>query len=335
MTWWWGLGLGIAVVASGVITSLVRNFAMRRGMLDIPGPRSSHEQPTPRGGGIGFVGVGCAALLALLVVDPEGRNLWIGLLGGGLVVAGVGFWDDRRTLGSWLRLALYGLGVLWAVFWVGGLPGLSLGVGTLTLGSVGYVLAWLGTFAFLNIYNFMDGIDGIAAGEGLVVSTAAGILLALGGDWPLAVLCWALAAGLIGFLPWNWHPAKIFMGDVGSNFLGFTFCLLAVASENRGSLPALVWVLLLGVFVVDGGTTFLRRIWRREALWVAHNTHAYQRAVQRGYSHAQVTGAVMLINVALGALAALVWRFPVGLLPALVGSWAILIVPYLRYARRG
>jgi len=324
-------GLMIAVLASAAVTGAVRHFALRWGMLDVPGPRSSHTRPTPRGGGLGFVLVFYGAVISFFCIFPAERALWTALLGG-LLVAGVGWWDDRRSLSSWLRLGLYCLAVLWAVLWLGGLPRLSVGFRTLPLGALGYVLSWSATLAFLNIYNFMDGIDGLAAGEGLTTCLAAGCLLALAADWPLAIACWVLAAGLTGFLPWNWHPARIFMGDVGSNFLGFTFCVLAIASENRGSLPALMWVILLGVFVVDGGATFLRRLLRREPLWVAHKTHAYQQAVQRGYNHAQVTGAVLLINAALGALAALAWLFPVALVPALLGSWAVLLVPFLHYA---
>lgn len=329
---WLAPMLAGAVLVSGVITGAVRRFALRRGMLDVPGPRSSHVRPTPRGGGLGFVLVFLAAVTALLWCYPGDRHVWAAVLGGGLLVAGVGWWDDRRALSSWVRLALYGVAALWAVLWLGGLPNLSLGLRTLRLGGAGYLLAWLGTFAFLNIYNFMDGIDGLAGGEGLVVSLAAGCLLALAGDWPLATVCWALAAGLLGFLPWNWYPAKIFMGDVGSNFLGFTFCILAIASENRGSLPALVWMVLLGVFVVDGGITFLRRIARREQLYIAHKKHAYQRAVQRGYSHGQVAGAVLAINVGLALLAFAAWRFPVLLMPAFFGALVVLFLPYRHFA---
>lgn len=329
----WILGLVLAAFVSSVLTALVRRFALRRGMLDVPGPRSSHDRPTPRGGGLGFVLVFLGMLGALLWLYPADRNVWVALLGGGLLVSGVGWWDDRQSLSSWSRLGFYALATLWAVIWLGGMPRLSLGVREVPLGIFGGVLAWLGTFAFLNIYNFMDGIDGLAAGEGLTVSLAAGCMLALAGDWPLAIACWALAAGLSGFLPWNWHPAKIFMGDVGSNFLGFTFCILAIASENRGSLPALVWVLLLGVFVVDGGVTFLRRMWHREPLYVAHKSHAYQRAVQRGYSHGRVSSTVLGINAGLAILALVSWKTPVLLLPTLGGTVVLLLVPYLCFTR--
>ena len=320
-------------VASYFLTRWIRLFALRQGILDIPNPRSSHGKPTPRAGGLAFVSVFLLVVLLFIWLFPVSRSLWFALLGGGFLVGGVGWLDDRKGLSSWLRLFLYGLAIVWAVYWVGGLPQVRTGIGAIPLGLLGYGVAWFGTFCFVNLYNFMDGIDGLAAGEGLVVSIAAGGILAVAGDWELAVTCWVLAASLAGFLRWNWPPAKIFMGDVGSNFLGIVFCVLAIASENRGSMPLLILGVLLAVFVVDGIATLTRRLLHGEPPYKAHCEHAYQRAVQKGYSHQQVTMSILLINVLLAGFGFMAWHWPVALLPVVFSVGGLLFVLWWYFSR--
>jgi len=327
----WALCLGSFVV-SYALSAWIRSFALRKGILDIPNPRSSHVVATPRGGGLAFVIIFLAAVLAFLIVFPSHQSLWIALLGGGGLVSAVGWLDDRKGLSSWLRLFFYGLAIAWAIYWIGGLPRIETGIGVVRLGLLGYGVGWFVTFTFVNLYNFMDGIDGLAAGEGLVVSIAAGGILAVAGDWELAVACWVLAAALAGFLRWNWPPAKIFMGDVGSNLLGFVFCILAIASENRGSMPVLVWVVLLSVFWVDGVATLTKRLLHGKPPYEAHREHAYQRAVQAGYSHQQVTSAILLINLALGGLGFLAWRWPVLLLPVVLAVYVSLFITWWHFS---
>ena len=320
-------------VASYFLTRWIRLFALRQGILDIPNPRSSHGKPTPRAGGLAFVSVFLLAVLLFIWLFPVSRSLWFALLGGGFLVGGVGWLDDRKGLSSWLRLFLYGLAIVWAVYWVGGLPQVQIGIYAIRLGFLGYGVAWFGTFCFVNLYNFMDGIDGLAAGEGLVVSIAAGGILASAGDWSMATVCWVLAASLAGFLRWNWPPAKIFMGDVGSNFLGFVFCVLAIASENRGSVPLLIWVVLLSVFLVDGFATLTRRLLHGEPPYKAHREHAYQRAVQKGYSHRQVTMSILMINALLAGFGFMAWRWPVALLPVVFLAGGLLFVLWWYFSR--
>ena len=322
-----------AFVIGYSLTAWIRAFALRKSILDIPNPRSSHVVATPRGGGLAFVAVFLLAVLLFIWLFPASRNLWFALLGGGFLVGGVGWMDDRKGLSSWLRLFLYGLAIVWAVYWVGGLPQVQTGIGAIRFGLLGYGVAWFVTFTFVNLYNFMDGIDGLAAGEGLVVSLAAGGILAIAGDWHLAIACWVLTAGLGGFLRWNWPPAKIFMGDVGSNFLGFVFCVLAIASENRGSVPVLIWVVLLSVFWVDGVATLTKRLLHGKPPYEAHREHAYQRAVQRGYSHQQVTMTILLINVVLAGFGFLVWHWPVALLPVVFLVGGSLLVLWWYFSR--
>jgi len=329
----WAL-LACSLPVSFILTWLTRRFAGQAGMVDVPSHRSSHSIPTLRGAGAGFVLVALAWMLASVWLFDGNRPLWIGLLGGGLLVAVVGWTDDRKRLPSGLRLLFYGLAAAWTVGWLGGLPVVDLGVFKLHLGIFGAAVAWAWIFCFTNVYNFMDGIDGLAAGEGLAVSAAAGALLFLHGDQERALLCWVLSAALGGFIPWNWSPAKVFMGDVGSNFLGFLFASLAIASENRGSLPVLIWGVLLLVFLVDGVSTFVLRLLRGERVSVAHRSHAYQRAVEAGSSHTQVTSAVLMLDGALIALAFATQWHPCLLLPVLLSSTGLLFLIWLRFARR-
>lgn len=326
-----------SLVAAGFALSAgltwgARRHALRRGMLDVPNHRSSHEVPTPRGGGVGFVVVVLAGTLALALAVPSARPLAWALLGGG-AVAGVGWLDDRVSLPASRRLVLHGLAAVWALAWIGPPTELALGVATVPLGWLGAPLAWLGIVWAINLYNFMDGIDGLAAGQA-VIAGAAGALLALAlGSVETGLVAALLAAAAGGFLVWNFPPARIFMGDVGSGFLGYAFAVLALHGAAREGPPLLVWVLLLGVFLVDATATLLRRMARSRDWMEAHREHAYQQAVQRGHSHRRVT--LVLLGVALGlacaaAVAALV---PVLALPLAVLATVALLLGWRRYAQ--
>ena len=310
----------------------MRQFTIHRDMFDVPNARSSHDTPTPRGGGIVFSILLLLVAAGLTAVGAPHRDLWIALLGGGVLVAAVGWLDDYRKLPSFVRLSLYALAAGWASGWIGGLPAVDLGFATLRLGAAGYVVSWAIILAFTNIYNFMDGIDGLAAGEGATVSFAGGALLIGSGELALGWVFIGLGAALLGFLRWNWEPARIFMGDVGSNLLGFVFAATALATGRFSNLSPWVWALLLGIFVVDGFATFGRRLIRRLPPQQAHRSHAYQGAVQRGHSHAQVASVAIGINVLLAALAVVAWlRTDFGIwLVAL--AYAVLLALHYRYS---
>jgi Fuc2NAc and GlcNAc transferase len=167
-------------------------------------------------------------------------------------------------------------------------------------------LVWL-----TNLFNFMDGIDGLAGMEAVCVSVFGGILLFHGGLASYSQLFWLLAAASLGFLLWNWPPAKIFMGDVGSGFLGFTLGTLALFSSSSNSGLIWPWLILLAAFIVDATVTLLRRMFSRARWYEAHRSHAYQHAAQAWASHTKVTLAVAVINI--GWLFPLAWaasRFP-------------------------
>ena len=270
------------------------SYARRQSILDIPNERSSHITPTPRGGGIVFTALFLAIAALMPFFFPEDMPLWTSLLGGGVLIAAAGWIDDRRGLSASLRLAIHALAVLWVLFQLGGMPNLSLGFRTLHLGLFGHALALLGGVWMINLYNFMDGIDGLAAGEAVIVAGAAGIL-----TWgtTVSLILFALAAAVLGFLIWNRPPAKVFMGDVGSGFLGFVFFVFALFTEKTGTLPLLLWAVLLSVFVVDATLTLIKRARERKPLSAAHRDHLYQRAVLAGRSHKFVTSACLSITL--------------------------------------
>lgn len=313
----------IAVVtvflATSVLTRAFIRYARRGKILDVPNTRSSHITPTPRGGG--FV-IACAFLAALAIVGwrwggGATETLVRTLVLGGLLIAIVGWMDDCRPMRARFRFLTQLAAAAWAVFALRGLHVLDLGFTEFSVNPViGGLFAILAIVWISNLYNFMDGIDGLVASEAALVGGTAGTLLAIAGSPRLALIAWMLAAAAGGFLVWNWHPAKVFMGDVGSVLLGYSFGVLALATEWTRTLPALLWAILLMPFLVDATLTTLRRMLRGERWYEAHRTFSYQRAVQRGYRHSQVTGAVIAMEIPLIALAVLAFLRPVFLLPA-------------------
>ena len=304
--------------ASALLTGALYKYALARQVLDVPNERSAHTIPTPRGGGVAIVVSFIGTLLLLgargLVSPPT-----VAALGGaGAVVALLGFIDDHRPLHPGWRLLAHFVAAAWGLAWLGGLAPLSVGRTVLHLGWAGHALAMVALVWLLNLYNFMDGIDGLA---GLETVTASLVLAALswirGGDD--IMLPATLGAASLGFLAWNWPPARIFMGDAGSGFLGLMIGLLAIRAGHGDPTMFWVWLILLGVFTMDATVTLLQRVHRRERASQAHSDHAYQHAARR-HGHRSVTVAVGAIN--------LFWLAPIALLVVidrLPGAVALLI----------
>jgi Fuc2NAc and GlcNAc transferase len=265
--------------------------------MDLPNHRSSHTVPTPRAGGLAIVlAMALVEIVYLLrgLVELAFAVCFVAQL----VVAMIGLLDDRSPLPPAVRLIVH-LGAAFAVlFGLGGLPAFAIGDRLIELGWWGYGFGALSLVWVLNLFNFMDGIDGIAASEAAFVAGAGGALFwAAGGSDLLTAACMVFAAACLGFLVWNWPPARIFMGDVGSGFLGISIGTLAVAATREHAQALWVWLILGGAFVTDATMTFLRRAMRRERLAVAHRTHAYQWLARRWGSHQRVTLFVLGINV--------------------------------------
>ena len=332
-----GLGLlfavGVAAVTAGAV-EVVRRWALRQSVLDVPNSRSSHTVPTPRGGGLAIVVVtaaGAAAALALGV-----RGALPGLVAGAAVVATVSAVDDVRPLRPRTRFAAHGLaaGLALAVFG----PWTALAVpflGTVPLGTaLGTALGLVWVVGLTNAYNFMDGIDGIAGAQAVVAGGAWTGVGLVAGLPSVAVVGALVAASAAGFLCHNWSPARIFMGDVGSATLGFVFAALGLAASDladgvasqRAPLGAL---LLVWPFVFDAALTFGRRLRAGEDVFAAHRSHLYQRMVIAGWSHRRVAAlyAAFAASSAAGGGVWVVsgngWAATVGLAVPVVGAlWA-------------
>lgn len=324
--------IAAAALLSWLLASRVRLYALDN-LVDIPNERSSHSSPTPRGGGLAIVitvlgGIVVAASLRWITVD-----LALALAGGGAMIAAVGWIDDHRDVPARIRFPIQVAAAVWAIFWLHGMPTLSLGFSAIHLGFPGPILGVLGIVWAINLYNFVDGIDGLAAGEAITTGTIAGLMLLAMGHTGLAMSSLLIAAASAGFLPLNWAPAKLFLGDVGSGTLGYLFAVLSIASENAGAVPVLIWVLLLGAFVFDATVTLCRRVGNGERWYQAHHSHAYQRMVQAGRSHAQVSSMILGINLVLAVLAIVAWLQPSFFLIAIGAGAVLLAVLYLSVER--
>ena len=315
----WLLG---AALGSSLLTGAVRRYALRSDLLDVPNERSLHRTPIPRGGGlaIALVTLGGLTAAALLSRIPAQVGWALGV--GGALVAAVGWLDDRRGVSARLRAAVHLIAAGWAAYWIWGELSLAALAGVVCI-------IWA-----INLYNFMDGIDGLAGAEAGSVGIIAGALFLMAGRDDLAVVAFLVAAAATGFLGWNWPPARIFMGDVGSGFLGFTFGALALIADRSGALPLALGLLLAGVFAFDATITLLRRMARGERWQEAHRSHAYQRLVQAGRTHAEVTSGVLLVNLVLGVLAWLARSGRLSTGAAVLAGIVVLTVLYLAVERR-
>ncbi|MDD4802798.1 MAG: glycosyltransferase family 4 protein [Syntrophomonas sp.] len=318
--------------SSAILVYLVRRYALRKGIVDVPNKRSSHRIVTPRGGGLGFVIPFIFSVIVFGFLDIISLSISMALAGGGSLIALLGWADDKNGLTARVRVFFHFLAAVWAVFCLGGFPALNLGFVDVHLSWLGSLVAVIGTVWLINMYNFMDGIDGIAGAEAISVALAAGVLLFLNSNTGLALICGMLACSVAGFLLWNWPPARIFMGDAGSGFLGYFFACLAIASENTGAMPFIIWILLLGVFVIDATCTLFLRVSQGNKCYEAHRSHVYQLAVQAGYSHKQVTLTVLAINCGLAAIAYSIFKVPLLILPISLTTAVIMVVAY-KYLR--
>jgi Fuc2NAc and GlcNAc transferase len=301
--------LSLGCAASWALTSSVRRYALHADLLDHPNARSSHTVPTPRGGGVAIVVSYLALVLVFAVSGTVDGRVAAALLGAGALVALLGFIDDRRPLPARWRFGGHLLAAAWVIACLGPLPPVPLFgvVVDLRLGAV--VVSALHLVWSINQFNFMDGIDGIASLEAIAVSLGGAFVWWLTqpqGEWLLAV---AFAACVAGFLIWNFPPARIFMGDAGSGFLGCIIATLALASSR--DMPHLFWswVILVGAFMVDATVTLVRRVSKGERFNEAHRCHAYQYAARRHRSHKAVSIAFVAITV--------LWLFPIAVAVAL------------------
>ncbi len=278
------LALVLLAVLSAVLVGIYRRVATRIGLLDTPGSRSSHRYATVSGAGIVLAGVFFVVVILLLACGVIGGKTAL-LFAAVSCVAIVGWLDDRYHLSISLRFSVYAGFSILSVVLIGVRPPVAAG------------LAMIFVLAHINLFNFMDGIDGLAICQTIFCCAAAAWLLQSNTSSDLIPLSYSLAAIAVGALVWNWSPAKIFLGDAGSILLGLSLAIMAVYSTAEGSLHFVTWFILFAVFICDSTITLCSRALTGEKVYQAHRTHVYQLAARRFNSHAAVTCGYMLINL--------------------------------------
>jgi Fuc2NAc and GlcNAc transferase len=324
----------IAFAVALVFVRLLERHAAALHLVDEPNARSSHVVPRPRGGGVGiWVGVGAGLLAVCLLGAPLSAEGRIVLAAAGIVGV-AGLWDDLMSLGIWPRLAIQAAAALLVVLWTGGLDRLPLPPpGDIPLGGAGSALAVIWIVAVTNFFNFMDGADGLAAGQSIISMTAVTLVA-----WPsgAATIALVVSCGTVAFLLRNWSPARIFLGDAGSAFLGFLLGALPLAAspDERGPLALLLGI-SLALFLLDPAVTLVVRTWRGAAVGQAHREHAYQRLFDPRGSHAVAVSRLLGAAAMLAGFAVLGWYFPSAGWAALAAGALVFAVEWRLAATRG
>ena len=313
--------------------SLIRRYAEKREWLDHPNERSSHKLPTPRGGGLAIVilvlGTG------LWFVTEAGLDRGLIYIVGGAIIALLGWRDDLHALSPRLRFIVQGIVAAVSIYGLGYFKVVTIPMfGELQLGVVGIVITFLWIIGLTNAYNFMDGIDGMAGG----VALSAGLgWMWLASNMHNTFAFWlalAIAASSLGFLGHNWTPAKIFMGDVGSTFLGYSFAVLPLIASTHGGDALMLGTLLMWIIIMDAGVTFISRLIKRENVFAAHRSHLYQQFVIAGYKHRTISSLYIFLTL-LAAFLSYEWSQGHQVAPPLIFLGLPLIWVVLSfYARR-
>lgn len=301
--------LMLVFLLSWALTLGLRHYALSRRLMDIPNERSSHTVATPRGGGVAIVAAFLLALPVLYGLELLDLATFCALSGSGLLVAIIGFADDHGHIAARWRLLGHFCAAIWALSWLGGLAPVTVFGSVVDFGWIGNLLAAVYLVWMLNLYNFMDGIDGLASAEALCACLGSALIYRVTGHAEPFWVALLLSSAVAGFLCWNYPPARIFMGDAGSGFLGMALGVLSLSAALAAPDLLWSWVILLGVFVVDSTWTLCRRLLNGDKVYQAHRSHAYQYASRHFQSHKTVTIAVVAIN--------LLWLLPCALLVAL------------------
>ena len=281
----------LAFIISFLLTHIVKYAAQKKLILDVPNERSSHVKPTARGGGIAIALTWFAGISYLYHHGNIEAKLYYALISG-ILISLIGFIDDIYNIKFYIRLIAQSIATMSALYFLGGLNKFDCGFYTIENNFILTTLALFGIIWFINLYNFIDGIDGYAASEAVFVSAA---LWFFTGHLSLLLLAFAV----LGFLPLNWQKAKIFMGDTGSTLLGFSLAVFAIYLQNNSEFSILNWLILTSIFWFDATYTLFKRLVNKERITEAHKKHIYQRIVQWGFSHQKTVVYSLLINVIL------------------------------------
>jgi len=281
----------ILFILSFILTYFIKNYYIKNSLLDEINERSSHTTPTPHGGGIAISTVWFIGLLYLYFINEIESDLFYALMVG-IIISVVSFFDDIYELSAKLRMVVQSIVAILGIILLGGFETLNFDLFTITNPIITNIFAFLLIVWYINLYNFLDGINGYAGSEAVFLSIA-GFLLFGGNHFII------LAVAVLGFLYWNYRHAKIFMGDVGSTLLGYNIAIFTIYYANQESTNLWVWIILFSIFWFDATFTLIRRKLNKEKLNQAHKKHAYQRLTQSGWSHFKVTNYSIILNIVL------------------------------------
>lgn len=279
----------ILFLISFALTYFIKEYAIKKSLVATVNERSSHTVPTPHGGGIAISLTWFVGLLYLFFTNQIEQNLFYALLCGAMISI-VSFFDDIYELSARLRLIVQSVVAVIGVLVIGGLGSIDFGLFRIENQIVANIFAFLLIVWYINLTNFIDGINGYV-GSMFVFLSVAGLLLF--GDVHFGVL----GVAVLGFLYWNWNRAKIFMGDVGSTLLGYNVAIFTLYYANEQASNLWIWIILFGLFWFDATVTLVRRKLNGEKLSLAHKKHAYQRLTQSGWSHYKVTNYAIMLNI--------------------------------------
>ena len=284
----------VLFLISFVLTYFIKEYAIKKSLVATVNERSSHTVPTPHGGGIAVSLTWFIGLIYLYINDQIESSLFIALIIG-VVIAVVGLVDDIVELSPKLRMIVFTLVGATGLYIIGGLDTITFGLFDISNPIITSIIAMLLILWYINLTNFIDGIDSYLAVKFIFLSVA-GLILFGGSHFAV------LGVSVLGFLYWNWHKAKIFMGDVGSTLLGYTIAIITIYYANLQASNLWIWVTLYGLFWFDATVTLIRRLLNGEKPSVPHKKHAYQRLTQSGWSHSKVTLYALGLNLVIFVL---------------------------------
>lgn len=282
---------------------IYKHIAIKKNIIDIPNERSSHSIPTPRGAGIVVAFLWYLLLCYMYFIEKIiNTSLFYSLLGG-FFISLIGIVDDIWNISPKVRLFVQIFVAAWSLYFLGGLKVVDLGFYSIESIWILTPLAFVMVIWFINIFNFLDGIDGYLGTEGIIIFSFVGLFYS-------DSLSLSMVAILMGFLIHNWPKAKVFMGDVGSTLLGFTVAVYALYYQNTGRSSIIIWIMLSSLFWFDATLTLFRRLRNNEKIMVAHKKHAYQRIVQAGFSHQKTVLYGISINFLILLLVLIAIKYP-------------------------
>jgi len=306
----------LLLILSFTLTYLIKNHYIKNAILEEVNERSSHTIPTPHGGGIAIAVTWFMGLIYLYTIDQIEPNLFYSLMAG-MIISVVSYFDDIYDLSPKLRLLVQSCVAILGIVAIGGFESLELGLFNISNPIITNIFAFLLVVWFINLYNFLDGINGYAGSEALFLSIV-GFILFGGGHFIV------LGVAVLGFLYWNFNNAKIFMGDVGSTLLGYNVAIFTLYYANQEPSNLWIWIILFGLFWFDATLTLIRRRLNGEKLSQAHKKHAYQRLTQSGWSHFKVTNFSIGINIILFVLVYFISNIAIAFIFSLIVLYSII-----------